>query len=369
MEIILSMTLGVALLLIILTAKKVKHHFANLYLLFILSSVSIGTGYVIFINHFNFPYRILEHSINSLPILLGCFTYLYIKYSIFSIRRFRSADVLHFLPFVLGIPLSYFDTNDFGAISIFLNIVLKICLSIAYLFLSLKIIKKHQIFAKNHFSNTDKIDLKWLDFIVKIGLISYFLYFIIMMLWAFDVKIVEHIEGYSNLIVFVFILSISYYGLTSTTVFATISNANLQNHHSVAISDSEKIIEQKIETKELLTPQKAEEIYNSLLKLMETKKLYRNEHLMLEELAKELNLHSKYVSYVINTKSQKSFFDFVIHFRIQEFNAEVLLPHNKHLTFLAIAFNCGFGSKSAFNRAYKNEMGISPTEFLKQQPQ
>jgi AraC-like DNA-binding protein len=123
----------------------------------------------------------------------------------------------------------------------------------------------------------------------------------------------------------------------------------------------------KNEKKELISKEEASFILQKIILIIETKKLFEDENLMIEDLAREIDLHSKYVSYVINTIAGKNFFDFINQFRIKEFNAEVLSPQNKNLTFLTIAFNCGFGSKSAFNRAYKSEMGISPTEFIKKQ--
>jgi len=364
MEIILSMTLGITLLLVILLIPKLNQNSATIYLLALLISMLCGTAYVILLNYFKFSPNLFGHLLNSLPTLLGVFTYLYIKQSLLLTQRCNKKCLLHFIPFVLSILFSYFETNELSLLSVILNIGLKIIVSIVYLVISLKIIQQHQVFSRNHFSNIDKIDLKWLYFIVKLGLISFVFYLIIMLLWAFDVQFIQHIDAYSNLVVLVFILPISYYGLTATSVFVQISTANLLIQPVQDIANH-PIVETKNELKELVSPEKAEQIYKNLLFVIDSKKLYHNDNLMLEDVAKELNLHSKYLSYVINTKSGKTFFDLINHFRIKEFNAQALSPANKHLTLLAIAFNCGFGSKSSFNRAYKNEMGISPTEFLK----
>jgi AraC-like DNA-binding protein len=171
----------------------------------------------------------------------------------------------------------------------------------------------------------------------------------------------------ANMIVFLFILPISYYGITYTTVFAQISTFDAEDEDGLldAFAGKPFLKDKAPEAKELIAFEKAVTIYQELLILMETKKPYLDEDLMLEHLAKELNQHSKYLSYVINAQAKMTFFDFINHFRVQEFNRKVLEPKNRQLTFLSIAFDCGFGSKSSFNRAYKNEMGISPTEFIK----
>ena len=53
-------------------------------------------------------------------------------------------------------------------------------------------------------------------------------------------------------------------------------------------------------------------------------------------------------------------------YRVEEFKRQIQNPQNKHLTLLAVALDCGFNSKSTFNRAFKNATGTTPKEFLAQ---
>lgn len=368
MQPIISMSIGLNLLLIFFTIRVLKNNFANLFLLSLLSIVLLGTSYVISLNYFTYHFTILPHFINSLPALIGSFTYLYVFYSINSLKKFHRVSIIHLLPFLVAFPLCYFENEDITFTSIVLNIGVKIIVSLVYFVISLKLLKKYKTAINNHFSKTEMIDLKWLEFVVKIGFISYIIYFIIMILWYIDVDALSNIDSYANTIVIIFIFSISYYSISSTKVFERISNLN-----SVETLQDEAKIEtinqfvNKNEKKELINTEEAELILKKIISIIETKKLFENENLMLEDLAKELDLHSKYVSYVINNIAGKNFFDFINHFRIMEFNKEVLNPKNKNLTFLTIAYNCGFGSKSAFNRTYKREMGVSPSQFVKKQ--
>ncbi len=366
MEILLSMVLGITILLFVLISRKVSENFANIFLLLLLGTTILGSLYVIFAQIFSIQNCKFTALIDAMPSVLGSFIFLYVRYSTKLLRKFQRLDVLHFLPFIVSVPLFFFDTGieKTPVITFILNIVLKILVSIIYLIFALNLLRKYKTFAINHFSNSEKIDLKWLRFLVIIGLISYSVYFSTMLLWFFDINIVSHIELYSNLIVILFILPISYYGLTATNVFVKLSKTETEispQTVEVKINSEPKIKEPKA----LVSSEKADEIYENLQNLLQKSKLYRNEDLMLEDLATELKIHAKYLSNVINTKSGKSFFDFINSYRIAEFNQEVLNNSNMRLTFLAIAFNCGFGSKSAFNRAYKNEMGMSPSEFLK----
>ena len=371
MEIVLSMTLGVTLLLIILVTKHLNENFANIFLVSLLGLVALGCTYVILLQYINDTFDFVTATLNSIPALFGSLTYLYVKFSILPHSKFKPSYFLHFVPFLLAIPLSFYDIRafDISIVSVILNVVVKVVVSIVYFILSLKILSIYRHDAQNHFSNSDEIDLKWLKFIVIIGLFSYLIYFVIMLFWMFNIALNSRLEFYSNLLVFIFIIPISYYGLTYTNVFARISTFSPDNGIQIveAANSTDAINDVKNDSRELISPEKATQIFQELLLLIHTQKLYLNENLMLEDLARELNQHSRYLSYVINTKAGKTFYDFINHFRVVEFNRKLIASENKNLTFLAIAYDCGFGSKSSFNRAYKSEMGISPSEYLRKQ--
>jgi AraC-like DNA-binding protein len=368
MPYILSISTGLNLLMIILTIRVLKNNIANIFLLALLCIVLIGTSYVISLNYFTLSIPLLKYIINSLPTLVGGLTYLYVYYSINPYKKIRPNILIHFLPLFVAIPLNYYDVKSISYVSIILNIGLKIIVSIVYIVFSLKLLNQHKINIQNHFSKIENIDLKWLSFIVKVGLLSYLIYFITMVLWAINIEMLANLENYVNSITLFFIFSISYYSISSTKIFEQILKSRTEinmNLQSDLENEKNNTFVDENEKKELISKEEASIILQKIIVLIETKELFKNENLMLEDLARELDLHSKYLSYVINTISGKNFFDFINQFRIKKFNSEVLNPQNKKLTFLAIAFECGFGSKSAFNRAYKSKMGISPTEFLK----
>jgi AraC-like DNA-binding protein len=69
------------------------------------------------------------------------------------------------------------------------------------------------------------------------------------------------------------------------------------------------------------------------------------------------------LSYVINTGFQKNFNDFVNAYRVADFQKKVNDPKLSHYTLLALAYECGFNSKSTFNRAVKKATGQLPSTF------
>jgi AraC-like DNA-binding protein len=99
---------------------------------------------------------------------------------------------------------------------------------------------------------------------------------------------------------------------------------------------------------------------------MTEKKLYQTPELTLNIVSKELNIHPNTLSQVINSVEQKNFFDYVNTLRIEEFKHRITNPDNHKYTLLSLAYECGFNSKTSFNRNFKNLTGKSPSEFLKE---
>jgi AraC-like DNA-binding protein len=49
---------------------------------------------------------------------------------------------------------------------------------------------------------------------------------------------------------------------------------------------------------------------------------------------------------------------------VEEFKKLAPLPDNKNYTLLSMAYECGFNSKTSFNRNFQKVTGVSPTEYL-----
>jgi AraC-like DNA-binding protein len=126
----------------------------------------------------------------------------------------------------------------------------------------------------------------------------------------------------------------------------------------LAVVENEVKIEPKIDIQEL------EKWKTKIENIMQNDKLFLNSELTLSELSDKLNSHNSLISNVINTAFQKNFNDFVNEFRVNVFKEKINDPKLKHLTLLAIAFDCGFNSKSTFNRAVKKATGQMPSEFM-----
>lgn len=101
-----------------------------------------------------------------------------------------------------------------------------------------------------------------------------------------------------------------------------------------------------------------------LTNLFEQEGLHTRSKLSLEELAGELKLPPRYVSYLINTYHTTNFHHFVNAYRVKEVIRKINDPAQQHKTLLALALESGFNSKSTFNQVFKSHTGQSPSEFL-----
>lgn len=94
-------------------------------------------------------------------------------------------------------------------------------------------------------------------------------------------------------------------------------------------------------------------------------KMYEEPELTLFDVAKKLNTNISLLSKAINNTFNCNFNDLVNSYRIAAFESLVVQGEHKRQTLLSLAFECGFNSKSTFNRAFKKIKGSSPQEFIK----
>jgi AraC-like DNA-binding protein len=98
--------------------------------------------------------------------------------------------------------------------------------------------------------------------------------------------------------------------------------------------------------------------------LMAGKKPYLNPKLGLQDLAEMLNSNVHTISRVINEGYEKNFYDLINEYRIEEFKEMISSDQYKNYTYLAIALEVGFSSKTTFYRAFKKYTGKTPREYF-----
>ena len=135
-------------------------------------------------------------------------------------------------------------------------------------------------------------------------------------------------------------------------------------------SNYQPIVEERKEVKKYakstLKDDQSEQIWGQLLKLMEEDKLYRNPTLRLNDIVERIGKPLPHVSQVVNEKMDMNFLDLVNQYRVEDAKDLLINPKTKSMTILAIAYEVGFNSKTAFYTSFKKVTGQTPSEFKKE---
>lgn len=95
-------------------------------------------------------------------------------------------------------------------------------------------------------------------------------------------------------------------------------------------------------------------------------KLHLNPDLTLKDLSIATNMTHHKLSEVVNAAFGKNFKEMINGFRVNEVKQRLIHPDYSHLSLVAIAYDCGFNSKATFNRVFKRQTGLSPTQYKAQ---
>ncbi len=231
---------------------------------------------------------------------------------------------------------------------------------LVYCIWDLLLLHRHRKNIVDLFSFDEKISLNWVRYVVY----SYFILFILasfLIFGATQFQLFPMKEAFAfvGIALSLMLVAFGFYGFRQTAIF---SNLNVGSDE---IESPGKDTPMAVYAKSGLDTEKIESLANQLAAHMKNEKPFLNEDLNLPALAEQCNISQAQLSQVINQHFQMNFYDFVNLYRIEEAKKRLLSPNFDHLSILGIAFDCGFKSKSSFNRYFKKHTGVSPSEFKK----
>ena len=115
----------------------------------------------------------------------------------------------------------------------------------------------------------------------------------------------------------------------------------------------------------LLDTRKLHELRSRLEEFMQIQKPFLSPDITALKLVKMLKTND--LSRTINECYEQSFPNFINRHRIEEFIWLAQQDKFQHYTYLALAYEVGFNSKSTFNKAFKKEKEMTPREYFRQQ--
>tara|TARA_R100001126_G_C4768077_1_gene121057 strand:- start:31 stop:486 length:456 start_codon:yes stop_codon:yes gene_type:complete len=111
-----------------------------------------------------------------------------------------------------------------------------------------------------------------------------------------------------------------------------------------------------------LTDSLSQELKQQLSDLFRNEKLYRKSDINLDMVAEKLDTTRHNASQLINEHFNMSFREFVNSHRIQE--AKELLAQENELNIIDVAYEVGYNNKVSFNKAFKKDTQLTPSEYL-----
>ncbi|MNK28038.1 DNA-binding transcriptional regulator MelR [compost metagenome] len=318
----------------------------------------------------DFKYPWLLGLILPLPVLHAVFLYLYT----ITLTENRVPGIkvilLHLTPFfcLVGLAVPFYLLSPAEKIAVFksggegfewysiIQLSLILLSGAFYSFFTLLKIRRYRKTIPDFLSNTDQKMLRWLEYLtIGLGLIW-------LLALLFDDNII--FGG-----VTIFVLFIGFFGINQVSIFITKPDDKLP---AIPVTELDPDLVQETENTEkkekyAKSGLDAEQVSDIMLKLeqfMAAEKPFKDSELTLNDLARKMDLNPNQLSQVINSETGNTFYHYINTYRIHDFLYLVSLPENKKFTFLALAYDCGFNSKTTFNKYFKLQTGKTPTEYF-----
>jgi len=376
-------------LVVVLTGKKNKTPADGLLLIWLTVIALHLFLFYILISGKIFDYPFVMGVQIPFPLLHGPFLFLYTLALTRHYKNFRKAWLIHFIPALIHylFLIPFFRLSDAEKIIVYQNkgagyenlmlfsLIAIILSGIAYVTASLILLRRYRRSIEDEFSNIEKIKLAWLRYLA----------YGIAIIWL---AVIFGNDSIVFTIAVLFVFFLGFFGIRQVGIFTATglplppkqsSGPNDMMGNAPSSSPQNQTAQtttpgpEQVDTlkrskyeKSGLNEVQAQKIYERLLTAMTEKKLFAEPELTLAGLAKTLEVHPNHLSQVINSYESKNFYDYINLKRVDEFSRLALNPDNRNYTLLSMAYECGFNSKTSFNRNFRKVTGISPSEYLSQ---
>lgn len=319
------------------------------------------------------PFQVVDYfkpGIFPVLFLFGPLLYLYLCSLTIENFKLKPVLLLHILPFLLisihrsivtAVPISSSSDLTVNPNYIHNKIYYSLFLLslLIYWFLSLKLIINHRKNIPFNFSNySSKNTLSWLIFVLSLFLV----FFVADFTMSFMNKVLGwEIKRFSilslNLTLFTYIMIL--FGINQNVFYRTAAGISKLKPLKKEAGDEVK------NEYSPLNEDRLKDLSETVLTYLKNDKPYLNPDYNLQMMAEDLNISRQKLSYLLNSGQHKNFYKFINEFRVEEVKQKLLDSTYKNFTVLAIGLDCGFNSKTSLNRIFKEETGLTPSEFKK----
>ncbi len=311
-----------------------------------------------------FPHVVKLYTVFTFTI--GPTAYFYVKSCTQKDFKMTPQKWLHYLPAVLDLlyHIPFFISSGDEKLQYFYDffikgsngepvilVIIKAIYSLAYGFISLKVVLFYKNNLSNEASNIDPAFHRWLLFFCPILLVP---------IIAIIIVLFSNAPTYGATFIFFCIF------LFLSTVYANalLKPAIFHKFPHRILAETQEQSNQKYERSNLKEEQK-DKYVKKLIHYVEEHRPYMESELTLTDLSAQTKIPAHYLSQVINEKLDCNFLDFINTYRIKEAKEKLVDSAFSHYTIIAIAYEVGFNSKTAFYSSFKKNTGTTPSNFRK----
>ena len=349
------------------------------YFIFCISCLSV---YVLIIYGIIIDVPYLYKITAPINFLLPPIVYLYVRVMLFNKQKLKILDFLHIIPFLLVLinylpfyllPISnkkdiiqelFKDINtsykiQVGYLSEYIINIFRILQNLIYLIFQWKLIitfnkQNKNIEVEKQINNV----IKWLRILTSLSTISLFAFILL----AFTALVFQDIyaDGFIfHLPDYIFascFFIISTYLLTHPSIFAGLPFIKYKQTPSTLIlnqTDYIPYIEQDYSIEIAL-----------ILDYFKTKKPYLKKGLNISQLAVEINIPTRLISFIINQHFEMRFNEFINKYRVSYIKEKINEKYLDSFTLNSLASEAGFSNLTTFIAAFKKIENCTPSEYL-----
>jgi len=341
--------------------KKANNVLCFLFMLMAAYSIELSLYYTALLNK-NYSHLVHYAPFDLILLLMfGPVLYLYVKTLLGQPIKLTPINILvQVLPFIPAITfIVYFlfqDTTTRLSLLIvnfeeglwhtnLLNVLVFIQL-IVYLFCCYLAVKKQFKISSKISINNFQMSISWLRFYIVINL-----YFMLLAaplsFYLGNEKVNLIIAQLAMLVQFAYLFVKS---MWHSEMFSTDSTSEIKKSETV-LKISDNLVE---------------DYFRILMTHIETQKPFLKEECSIHSVSMDTGIPVHHLSNILNNHFQKNFPDFINEYRIKEVQKLLTLTQYEKMTLEAIGYECGFGSRSSFNKAFKKHTGFTPSQFRQQ---
>jgi AraC-like DNA-binding protein len=308
----------------------------------------------------------------SLTMLFAPLFYLYSKYITKDYEKFDKYDYLHAIPsltlisiFVLlkllpaNNSISFFSLFEkYRVINLFFGFVFQILL-VYYSISAIRIVVKFKRQTKHFYSfNSYKNSLNWLVAMILLFLTTILLIIISSILFE-TYKLDSSVYIYRHIVEIFFVYVLSVWGFSQNQLNVAFNVPESSTETDVLETSTGKYQKSGLKDSDI------QEYLDKLTKYLEASEVWKDPELSISKLSNQISIPKHQLSELLNEHLGKSFYVLINEYRIEYAKKLLVDKISGNWSILAIAYECGFNSKTAFNTFFKKHTQLTPSEFKK----